>query len=154
MAGLTHTAGAFIRLRAQVSGTNPTTIRIRAWADGTTEPTTWQYTATNSVAALQAAGGVGLQAYLSSATTNAPVLVTFDDFLVTSIFWDFGPRLGVRAAGTELARAVVALTSPPRSTRIPRCPGSRRLLATDALMCAGSDWRPSVRTGWCSTSSS
>ena len=83
--GLTHTPGAFIRVRAQLTGTNPTTIRIRAWADGATEPTTWQYTATNSAAALQAAGGVGLQAYLSSATTNAPVLVTFDDFLVTSI---------------------------------------------------------------------
>ena len=34
---------------------------------------------TNSVAALQAPGGVGLQAYLSSSTTNAPVVVTVDD---------------------------------------------------------------------------
>ena len=83
--GLTHTPGSFIRLRAQLSGTNPTTIRVRAWADGSTEPSTWPYTQTNSVASLQAAGGAGLQAYLSSATTNAPVIVTFDDFLVTSI---------------------------------------------------------------------
>ena len=82
--GLTHTPGAFIRFRAQLTGTNPTTMRVRAWADGTTEPTTWLYTATNSVAGLQLAGGVGLQVYVSSATTNAPVLVTFDDLLVTS----------------------------------------------------------------------
>ena len=49
------------------------------------EPTTWQYTATNSVAALQAPGGVGIRTYLSGATTNAPVLFSYDDFLVTSI---------------------------------------------------------------------
>ncbi len=83
--GLTNTPGSFIRIRAQFTGTNPTTIRIRAWADGSTEPSTWLYTATNSVASLQAAGGVGLLAYVSGSITNGPVLVTFDDFLVTSI---------------------------------------------------------------------
>jgi hypothetical protein len=83
--GLTHTPGSFIRLRAQLSGTNPTTIRMRAWADGGTEPATWQYSATNSAAGLQTAGGVGLMSYLSSAVSNGPVLATFDDLLVTSI---------------------------------------------------------------------
>ena len=43
-----------------MTGASPTTIRIRAWVDGTTEPTTWTYTGTDSVAALQAPGGVGL----------------------------------------------------------------------------------------------
>ena len=85
MPGLTHTPGTFIRVRAQLTGTNPTTIRIRAWARPATEPTTWQYTATNWPPPSRPPGGVGLQTYLSSATTNAPVLVTFDDFLVTSI---------------------------------------------------------------------
>ena len=83
--GLTATPGAFIRMRAQISGASPTTIRIRAWADGTTEPTTWNYTATNSAAALQVAGAVGLRTYIGSATTNAPVTATFDDLQVTSI---------------------------------------------------------------------
>jgi hypothetical protein len=82
--GLTHAPNAFIRVRAQLTGTNPTTIRIRAWADAATEPTTWQYTATNSAAALQAAGGVGLQTYLATAASNGPILVTFDDLLATS----------------------------------------------------------------------
>ncbi|HSK96350.1 MAG TPA: hypothetical protein VK891_07020, partial [Euzebyales bacterium] len=85
VAGLTSTPGSFIRVRAQLSGSNPTTIRVRAWAATATEPTTWQYTQTNTAAALQVAGGVGLQTYLSSGVTNAPVLVTFDDLLVTSI---------------------------------------------------------------------
>jgi hypothetical protein len=83
--GLSHTAGGFIRVRAQVSGTNPTTLRIRAWADGTVEPTTWQYSVTNSTAGLQAPGPVGVRAYMSSAITNGPALFTFDDFRATNL---------------------------------------------------------------------
>ena len=71
-------------MRAQVNGTNPTTIRIRAWADGGTEPTTWQYTATNAAAALQAPAASASAAYVGIGTTNAPVLVTFDDLSATA----------------------------------------------------------------------
>jgi hypothetical protein len=85
VAGLTRSPGSFIWVRAQFSGASPTTIRMRAWADGSPEPSTWQFTATNSVAGLQVAGGVGVRAYLGSATSNAPVLVSFDDFLAASI---------------------------------------------------------------------
>ncbi len=56
VAGMTHTANTFIRFRAQVTGTNPTTLRIRAWADAAVEPTTWNYTQTNSNASLQGTG--------------------------------------------------------------------------------------------------
>jgi CSLREA domain-containing protein len=80
--GLTHSANSFIWLRAEVTGASPTTIRLRAWADGQTEPSTWHYTATNTTAALQSEGNVGLRAYISSALTNAPVTFRFDDFLV------------------------------------------------------------------------
>ena len=79
--GLTPAAGTFMWLRAQVTGTNPTTIKVRAWRDGDPEPSTWQFTATNSLAALQAAGGVGLASYIGSGTTNVPVTVSFDDFV-------------------------------------------------------------------------
>ena len=82
---LTATPGAFFRVRAQFSGANPTSIRMRAWADGTTEPTTWQYTVTNAAAALQVAGAVGLRSYLGSAATNAPITVTVDDLAAISI---------------------------------------------------------------------
>ncbi len=85
VAGLTVSPGSFVWLRAQVSGSSPTTIRIRAWADGGTEPTTWQYSATNSTAGLQVAGGLGLRAYTSSAVTNAPITLSFDDFRATGI---------------------------------------------------------------------
>jgi hypothetical protein len=85
VAGLTHQAGAWIRVRGQVVGTSPTTIRLKAWADGQAEPGAWLYTATDSTAALQAAGGIGLRGYLAAANTNAPVVNTYDDLLVASI---------------------------------------------------------------------
>ncbi len=82
--GLSYSANGFIWVRAQVSGTAPTTIRVKAWADGQAEPSGWQFTATNSQPAVQTAGGVGLRVYLSGGTTNAPVTFGFDDFQVTS----------------------------------------------------------------------
>ena len=85
VAGLTHTANSYIRVRLQASGTNPTTLRLRAWADGQTEPTSWQYTSTDSTASLQTNGSVGVRAYLASTVTNAPVLFSVDDFVVTSV---------------------------------------------------------------------
>jgi hypothetical protein len=79
--GLTHTPNTFFWVRAQVTGTNPTTIRIKAWANGQSEPSGWNYTVTDSSSALQTSGAVGLRVWLGSAT-NAPVRFTFDDFLV------------------------------------------------------------------------
>lgn len=82
--GVTQTANQFVWLRTQVTGTNPTTIKIKAWVDGQPEPSTWLYTATDSTAALQATGSFGLRAYLATSATNAPVLFKFDDLLITS----------------------------------------------------------------------
>ena len=79
--GLVPAAGSYIWLRAQVTGTNPTTIKVRAWRDGDVEPSTWQFTATNSLAALQGTGGVGLASYIGSGTSNVPVTFAFDDFV-------------------------------------------------------------------------
>lgn len=84
VAGLTQTAGSYIWVHAQVTGTSPTTIKIRAWADGTTEPAAWQLTVTDSSAALQGAGAVGLMAYLSSNSTANPTTFSFDDYSVVT----------------------------------------------------------------------
>ena len=80
--GLARSPGTVVRIRAQAVGTNPTSIRVRAWTAGTSEPAAWHYTATDASAALQAPGSVGLRAYLSTSTTNAPVVFTFDDYVV------------------------------------------------------------------------
>ena len=79
--GLNATPGAYVRIRAQVTGSNPTTITIRAWADGSSEPTDWVSTATDSTPVLQGAGTVGVRAYLAAKTPNAPVVVSVDDFV-------------------------------------------------------------------------
>ena len=77
--GVTLAAGQQLQVRVQVEGTAPTTVRARAWRAGSAEPTTWQVTTTDTNAGLQAAGAVGLTTYLSSAATNGPVTVRWDD---------------------------------------------------------------------------
>ncbi len=85
LSGVTYTAGQWLWTRTQIEGTNPTTIRVKVWADGQNEPTTWQYTASDSAAAaLQRAGALGLSSRLSASVTNAPITFSFDDFYVTS----------------------------------------------------------------------
>ena len=83
--GITATAGTPIRVRVQVDGTNPTTLRARAWPATATEPTTWQSTATDTTAALQNPGSPRLSTYLSSSATNGPITVTYDDLTATTI---------------------------------------------------------------------
>ena len=78
----THSAGNWYRVRAQVTGTNPTTLRMKVWPDGQAEPAAWQYTATDSEPALQTAGRAGIKTYLGARVANAPVTFGFDDYLV------------------------------------------------------------------------
>lgn len=80
--GLTYTPGQTLELRYQVTGTNPTTMRARVWPTGQTEPTSWMVTTTDTTAAIQAPGAVGLQPYLSSTATNGPVIVRIDNLVV------------------------------------------------------------------------
>ncbi|WP_245862295.1 PKD domain-containing protein [Georgenia soli] len=77
--GLTVQPGQLVQVRAQASGTSPTTFRAKVWADGTPEPDAWTASVTDSTAALQVAGGVGLRTYLSASSTSAPVTGLFDD---------------------------------------------------------------------------
>jgi glucose/arabinose dehydrogenase len=82
--GLSFTPGSYVWIRAQVSGSSPTTIKVKAWADGQAEPANWQFSATSSAAALQTAGAVGLRAYIGSQATSAPLVVNFDDLAATA----------------------------------------------------------------------
>lgn len=75
----TLTPGAVLNLRFQAEGSSPTTLRARAWLQGTAEPTVWQVLATDSTAELQDAGAVGVDTSLSGSATNAPVAVSFDN---------------------------------------------------------------------------
>ncbi|MGW9385412.1 poly-gamma-glutamate hydrolase family protein [Streptomyces globisporus] len=74
--GLTHAAGRRFGLRFQVTGS---TLRARAWLDGSPEPVGWQLE--TSDASLTAAGDVGMRSILSNANTNAlPVAAAWGDF--------------------------------------------------------------------------
>ena len=78
-AGVSLSAGTPLKTRLQVSGTAPTTLRFKVWS-GASEPATWQLTSTDSTAALQSAGAVGITTYLSSSSTIAPVTARLSAF--------------------------------------------------------------------------
>ncbi|MGY1662947.1 radical SAM protein, partial [Geodermatophilus sp. SYSU D00705] len=82
--GLTYTPGTTLNVRVQVSGTGTTTVNASVWADGQAEPATPQLVRTDTTAALQAAGSVGISAYRpASATAATAVRVT--SFAVTAV---------------------------------------------------------------------
>ncbi len=81
VAGLVYAPGDVLNVRFQVTGSGTTTLQARVWKDGTAEPTTW-ITATDSTAALQSAGAVGVYSYLSGSATNSPITLSVQDFAV------------------------------------------------------------------------
>lgn len=74
------TEGTSLRLRMQAVGASPTQLKLRAWKTGSTEPMTWNVVSSDTTAALQAPGSVGVWTYVSGTATNAPAVVSFDDF--------------------------------------------------------------------------
>ncbi len=77
--------GDALKIRLQAEGNGTTTLQGKVWKSGTSEPATWTVTASDTTAALQAPGGVGLQNYLSGSATNAPVVASFNDFKVVPL---------------------------------------------------------------------
>ena len=62
-------------IRFQLLGTKPTTLRMKAWVSTDPEPTSWLLSTTDTTAALQGAGAVGLVTYLSQSSTATPVVL-------------------------------------------------------------------------------
>ncbi|MEZ0164100.1 hypothetical protein AB2L27_04875 [Kineococcus sp. LSe6-4] len=81
--GLVASPGAKVRVRTQVTGTNPTVLKAKAWAAGTPEPADWQVSATDATPALQVPGSPALSAYLSSGAETTTVRTSWDDLVVT-----------------------------------------------------------------------
>ncbi|GAB4070821.1 hypothetical protein GCM10028777_37230 [Angustibacter speluncae] len=75
--------GDRVRVRTQVTGTSPTTLRLKVWREGTPEPAAWTTTASDSTAGLQVAGSITLSTYVSGSATNGPVTVSVDDVVAT-----------------------------------------------------------------------
>ena len=70
-----------LRVRMQVTGTSPTTVRATVWPGTDAEPATWLTTATDSAAGLQAPGGIALTSYLFECRDNAPLVAGFSDLV-------------------------------------------------------------------------
>ena len=73
----------YLWMRAHISGANPTSISLRAWAGQALEPTSWATSVFDSAPLLQVAGAIGIRAYVSRSATNVPVTFSFDDFVAS-----------------------------------------------------------------------
>ena len=78
VSGLTHTPGTPIAVRVQTTGTNPTRLSARAWAQGAAEPTSWDINLTDSSPTVQASGQFAIQTYVSSGAGSAESIYVDD----------------------------------------------------------------------------
>lgn len=78
-----YSANDDITVKLSVAGTAPTKLGVKVWRSSEPEPTTWQLQATDTTAALQAAGSVGIKASASSLSTVPTTTLKFRDYLVT-----------------------------------------------------------------------
>ena len=84
VSGLTHQANTPLRIRMQAVGEGSTTVKLKVWPTSIGEPASWQYSATDSEAQLQAPGAVGVRAQMPGVADNAPVTYSFDNLSVTT----------------------------------------------------------------------
>ena len=76
----TYAPGTVLSVRFDVAGSGTTALSGKVWPKGQAEPVGWQVTATDSTAALQRAGGVGVDTYVSGSATAVPVRLSVDEF--------------------------------------------------------------------------
>ncbi len=78
-------AGVEYKLKVETSGTNPTEIYLKVWDASQSEPNGWQHVATDTTAALQTAGSIGVRFNLSGGVSNLPAVAKFDDLSVKDL---------------------------------------------------------------------
>ncbi len=92
--GLTFVVGTVYWLAARCSGVSPTTLEMKVWVDGETEPAAWTRVDTDSALGPQVAGYPGARAGINSGWTAGALTVSFDDYSVLRIpvgtAWDLG----------------------------------------------------------------
>ncbi|MGH8978360.1 MAG: PKD domain-containing protein [Acidimicrobiia bacterium] len=82
--GVTVSPGNVLRVRFEVSGSPSATLRAKVWRATDSEPQNWLLTATDSTAALQSPGGVGVLVYVSSSWAGTPPVLAFDNLGVVA----------------------------------------------------------------------
>jgi phage replication-related protein YjqB (UPF0714/DUF867 family) len=105
--GLTHAAGARFAIRLQITGS---TLRAKAWPDGTAEPG-WQLETTDT--SLTAAGQLGTRSILSVSNTNTlPIVASWGDVSLPSPQRFFVVRSVNGIVKSHAAEADVRLAQP------------------------------------------
>jgi hypothetical protein len=74
-----------ISMRAQVSGSSRTTLRVKAWDIFGGEPSAWQWTGTTTKSLLCDGMHVGLRSYISSSASAGSAYFTFYRFSAKKI---------------------------------------------------------------------
>ncbi len=74
-----------LAVRLQVTGSAPTTLRLKVWPATGPEPASWQSTATDSTAGLQGPGSTGIRAYLSGTSGTGATTVRVDDWVARPV---------------------------------------------------------------------
>jgi hypothetical protein len=64
-------AGTSYTVRAQAWGSGTTNLRAKVWTAGSSEPSAWAVSTTDTTASLQNVGGITIRAYLSGSATTA-----------------------------------------------------------------------------------
>lgn len=86
VAGLTHTAANWYRMRVQFGKTS---VRAKVWADDATQPRNWNLDGSNGfIVANPTAGQCGLFSIRETGNTNANATMDFDDYALVD-----GPRV-------------------------------------------------------------
>jgi hypothetical protein len=81
--GIAAANGVVLWMRTEFQGVNPTTVRARAWLNGTTEPSTWLLNTTDSNSAEQVAGAVGVRTRNGDTATSHTF--QYNSYLVTAL---------------------------------------------------------------------
>lgn len=78
-AGVLIELGMRYHIRFLATGSSPTVLKGKVWQDGTSEPD-WQVSVSDSTAAMQVAGTVGVRAKGQSGLANLPITFSIDEF--------------------------------------------------------------------------
>ncbi len=108
-------AGARVYVRVQVTGSKPTTVRVKMWPVGKPEPKTWQAATTNAAARLQVRGPMGVSASLARRVANGAVTFRFDSLVAG----DLTPKPAPAPRPTTTPAPTPAPTSAPTPTPTP-----------------------------------
>lgn len=96
----TASGGDTFNVRVRTTGTSPTTISAKVWKSGTSEPSAWSVSTTDSTSGLQTSGAVSVGSYMSSTVTNGPVNLSWDALTVSDVSQAPSVSAGANSTGT------------------------------------------------------